>query len=63
MKEKVLEDKYALVTGSSKGIGAELARGLAREGAYVAVNYKTDRDGADATCKSILDEGGRAQRI
>ena len=63
MKEKILENKCALVTGSSKGIGAEMARGLAREGAHVVVNYKTDRDGADATCKSILDQGGQAVSI
>ena len=63
MKEKILENKCALVTGSSKGIGAEMARGLAREGAHVVVNYKNDRDGADATCKSILDQGGQAVSI
>jgi NAD(P)-dependent dehydrogenase (short-subunit alcohol dehydrogenase family) len=55
----VLDGKVALVTGSSKGIGKALALGLARHGATVAVSYKNDREGADATASAIEAEGGR----
>jgi 3-oxoacyl-[acyl-carrier protein] reductase len=41
-------DGCALVTGSSRGIGAAIAKALAREGWPVGVNYRSDAEGAEA---------------
>lgn len=52
----MLEGKTILVTGASKGIGAEIARQLALEGATVLSHYGSDRDGAEAALAGIPDK-------
>lgn len=53
--------KVALVTGGSRGIGAEVVRRLAADGATVAVGYRTKADAAAALVAEIEADGGRAR--
>src|SRR3984885_4361870 len=55
-----LSNKVAVVTGASKGIGAGIATALGAEGARVAVNYSSDRKGAERVVQAITDNGGEA---
>jgi NAD(P)-dependent dehydrogenase (short-subunit alcohol dehydrogenase family) len=52
-----LETKSALVTGASKGVGKGIALELARGGWDVAINYHSDRAGAEATAAEIAAMG------
>jgi 3-oxoacyl-[acyl-carrier protein] reductase len=60
---KRLAGKVALVTGASKGIGAAIALRLADEGALVAVNYSSSKDGADRVVAKIVSNGGKAVAV
>lgn len=56
----MLENKIALVTGASRGIGREIALTLAREGAYVIVNYNGSKERAEEVVDTIVKNGGAA---
>lgn len=55
-----LKDKIILVTGSSRGIGATIARQLAVAGAKVIVNYAGGKDAAQQVVEDIKQQGGDA---
>jgi len=58
-----LEGKKALVTGSSQGIGAEIARLFAKEGAMVVVNHRAGTKHSESVLNSIRRAGGKATVI
>lgn len=55
------EKKVAVVTGASRGIGRAIALELARNGAFVIINYNGNREKAEETRACILQEGGEAE--
>lgn len=57
---KKLLGKVALVTGSSRGIGAAIALRLAEEGATVAINFNSDKNSADQVVAKIQELGSKA---
>jgi 3-oxoacyl-[acyl-carrier protein] reductase len=57
------ENKVALVTGGSRGIGRAVALALAKDGAAVAVNYNSNSAAADEVVKLIEADGGKAIAI
>ena len=58
-----LQDKVALVTGASRGIGAAVARELGRAGAVVLVNYVRGAEAAAAVVAEVAAAGGRAHAV
>jgi 3-oxoacyl-[acyl-carrier protein] reductase len=58
-----LTGKVAIVTASSRGIGAAVAQRLSQDGAAVVVNYVASPEKAEAVVKAIETQGGRAIAI
>ncbi|MBQ0790156.1 MAG: SDR family oxidoreductase [Cycloclasticus sp.] len=60
---KQLSNKVAVVTGSSRGIGAQIAITLAEAGASVVINYSSNQKPADKVVSDIKSNGGNAIAI
>ena len=58
-----LQGKVALVTGSARGIGAEIALTLAKAGAKVVVNYAQNQAAADRVYAAITEAGGECLAV
>lgn len=58
-----LQNKVALITGASRGIGAAIAARLSEEGAEVIVHYGKSKAQAEAVAGKIRDRGGKAQLV
>jgi 3-oxoacyl-[acyl-carrier protein] reductase len=63
MKKGKLTGQVAVVTGASKGIGADIAKQFAAEGAAVVVNYSSSKEGADRVVDEVTKRGGKAVAV
>ena len=60
MEARALAGQVAVVTGGGRGIGREVVLSLARDGAYVVVNYRENRRAAEETVREVIEGGGRS---
>ena len=58
-----LNERIALVTGGSRGIGRGIALELAKRGATVVVNYQRNAEAAEEVVTQIVADGGKAQAV
>lgn len=58
-----LHDRRILITGSSTGIGAAVARAYAQAGAVVTVHYHSSREQAETLAEAIRADGGRVHLV
>ena len=58
-----LQGKAAIVTGSGRGIGAEIALTLAKAGAKVVINYVENKAAADKISAAIIEAGGECLAV
>lgn len=58
-----LQGKTAIVTGSARGIGAEIALTLAKAGAKVIINYVENKAAADTVCAAIAGAHGECRAV
>ena len=58
-----MEKNYALVTGSSRGIGKSIAIKLAADGFHVIINYRSNHTEAEITLNQIMEAGGSAELL
>jgi 3-oxoacyl-[acyl-carrier protein] reductase len=63
MKMATLQNKTALVSGASRGIGRAIASALAEAGAHILVHYGRSAQEAESLVSDIHSKGGRADAI
>src|SRR5690606_28125157 len=55
-----LQNKTAIITGSSRGLGKTTALELAKRGAKMVLNYRSNQSEAESSLQEILAQGGSA---
>lgn len=59
----MIDEKYAIVTGASRGIGRAIAVKLASQGFNIILNYASNVEAANQTLEEIISSGGKAELL